>query len=248
MISLLLGIALESASRDVIVLAAASLRNPFLEMERVFEAKNPGLDLKCSFAGSQELATQIVMGAPADAFFSADRKQMDLAVKSGRIPERWVRPFASNDLCLLVAKRAVGKIKKVDDLSHDGLKLSLACDKVPAGNYTIQMLRNASAKLGEVWLAKVISNVVSRETSAAMVVARIEMGEADAGVVYETDANGVRNASKRPIPADWNVIARYFLGAIGDGGNPEGGQKLSAFVLSREGQLILRKHGFSAAR
>ena len=248
MLSLYVGIALGLSAREVVVLAASSLRAPFREIEQVFEAKNPSLDMKCSFAGSQELATQIVMGAPADAFFSADHKQMNKALGAGRFPERWVKPFAANRLCLLVSKRVAEKIMRVDDLAQEDLKLSVAGANVPVGNYTFQMLRNASAKLGAGWLAKVVSNVVSRETSVATIVARVGMGEADAGVVYETDATGVRNAIKRPIREDWNVLAHYFMAPIEDGGNPEGGQKLTAFVLSLEGQIILRKHGFLATK
>lgn len=229
---------------DVTVLAAASLKVPLNEIAREFEGHYPAARIQISYAGSQELAAQINLGAPADAFFSADRAQMDVVVESKKVDRKEVRPFASNELAFLVARSAVGKVLGLSDLQKSGIKISMAAEKVPVGAYTRQMLQNASAKLGGPWLTKVKANTVSLETSVATVFSRVEMDEVDAGFVYRTDAIRAKKSVIREIPKAWNVRALYFVAVPKNSENAQTARKMVSFVLGKRGQAILAKHGF----
>lgn len=234
----------QSPKTDIIVLAAASLKAPFTEITREFEAETPSAQLQISYAGSQELAAQINLGAPADAFFSADYAQMDVVVKSKKVEEKQVKPFAGNELSLLVSKSAAGRIKGLADLQKKGLKISMAGEKVPVGAYTRQVLRKASAKLGKSWLAEVEVNTVSLETNVSTVFSRVETDEVDAGFVYRTDAIRAKNSVSREIPKEWNVKALYYVVVPKNSENASIAEKLVSFVLGKKGQAILAKNGF----
>ncbi len=236
--------AVQTPRTEVIVLAAASLKAPLAEIEREFEANNPSAGLQISYAGSQELAAQISLGAPADVFFSADRAQMDAAVGSQKIDLKDVKPFVSNELALLVSKSAAGKIKGMADLGKNGLKISMAAEKVPVGAYTRQTLQKASTKLGDSWLAKVMANTVSFEANVSAVFSRVEMDEVDAGFVYRTDGIRAKKAVMRELPKQWNVKALYYVAIPKNSENAQVARRLVAFVFEKKGQAILAKHGF----
>ncbi|MBX3437710.1 MAG: molybdate ABC transporter substrate-binding protein [Planctomycetaceae bacterium] len=229
---------------DLTVLAAASLKAPLNEIARQFETKHPDVRVQISFAGSQELATQINLGAPADAFFSADRAQMDVVVKSGKVEAKQVQPFAANHLTLLVSKSAADRIKGLGDLGQSGVKICMAGEKVPVGAYTREMLKKASAKLGDPWLAQLQANTVSLETNVSAVVSRVELDEVDAGFVYQTDAIQAKKSISRTIPKEWNVRAQYFVAVPKESKLATSAKQFVALVLGREGQTILARYGF----
>ena len=232
------------SSVDLTVLAAASLKAPLTEIATIFESRNKGVVVRSSFAGSQELAAQINLGAPADLFFSADQTQMDVVSKSGKVLASTVKPFASNQLCLIVAKGSASRIRSFSDIGQSGLKLCLAAEKVPIGAYTRQVFQNATKKLGSQWLEKVQQNTVSFESNVSSVVTRVELGEADAGIVYDTDALRAKSSIRIGIPKAWNVRALYYVGVVSDAPNAEKARQMVDLVLSREGQAILKNYGF----
>lgn len=234
----------KAVDTDVVVLAAASLRKPFLEMQAIYEQRNPGTHLQMSFAGSQQLANQLNLDAPGDAFFSADKAQMDAVVKAGKIGGRDVKPFAGNRICLLVSERAKNRVTGLQDLTNPGIRICVAGDKVPAGAYTTQVLVKAAQKFGPTWLDKVRSKIVSFETSVSAVVTRVELNEVDAGFVYETDARQAKKANGYEIPKDLAVRATYYCGVLKGAKNPAGAKGFVALVLGKEGQAILAKYGF----
>jgi len=229
---------------NVTVLAAASLKKPLGDLEQKFEARNPGIKLQISYAGSQELATQLTLGAPADIFFSADRAQIDVAVKGKRIDKRDIKPFAGNRLCLLVAAKSQNRVRSLADLTSGGIRLCFAGDRVPVGAYANEMLAKAAKKFGPTWLDKVRTNVVSFETNVSAIVTRVELGEVDAGIVYESDAAAAKTAVGIEIPKDVNVRATYYLGVIRDAPNPKIARDFVALALSKEGQAVFTKYGF----
>lgn len=229
---------------NLTVLAAASLRKPLGELEQAFEARNPGTRINISYAGSQELATQLSLGAPADVFFSADRAQIDVAVKAKRIDKRDVKPFVGNSLCLLVAAKSRNRVRSLADLTQGGVRLCLAGDRVPVGAYANEMLEKAAKKFGPTWLGKVRTNVVSFETSVSAIVTRVELGEVDAGIVYESDARQAKTAVGFEIPKEFNVRALYFLGVVKDNKNEKAARDFVALALSKEGQSVFAKYGF----
>lgn len=246
MVSLLLALVMSGGSpaSDVTILAASSLKAPLSEIAKNFESSHPNCRLHLSFAGSQELATQIKLGASADLFFSADRAQMTEVVVAGKASWSTVRPFAANELSLLVAKNSSTTIRGLGDLNSPNLKLCVGGDKVPIGVYTRQALDKASAKFGKVWLSAVRSNFVSMEPNVSAIVSRVEMDEADAGIVYKTDAMRAKKSVAISIPKPWNVRTQYFAVVLKETQNRKLSEEFLSMVLASNGQKVLAKFGF----
>lgn len=230
------------------VLSAASLRAPVSEIARAFEATHPGLKIDVSYAGSQQLASQLNLGAPADLFLSADRAHIDEVVKGKRLDRRDVRAVASTRLCLLVSEKAKNRIRSLEDLTQPGVRLCLAGLNVPAGAYSIQVLEKASKSFGPTWLSDVRSKVVSFETNVSSVAMRVELGEVDAGMVYETDARLAKRAVGYEIPAKFNVKAVSYLGVLKDSPNLVLARAFADAVTGKEGRATFAKFGFAGPK
>ncbi len=229
------------------VFAAASLSDAFNEIGRAFEATRPGVRVTFSFAGSQQLAQQINQGAPADVFASASDAQMDAAVKGGRISPAAPKTFARNRLVVVTANRA--GITTLKELSRPGAKLVMADRAVPAGAYSLDFLRRASAlpEYGAAFSPTVLANVVSYEQDVRAVLGKVAMGEADAGIVYATDlygGNGARTGTIA-IPDALNTVAAYPICAINDTKQAALAGAFVDFVLGPDGRAVLAKFGFS---
>jgi molybdate transport system substrate-binding protein len=232
---------------EIIVFAAASLTEAFREMEGPFEAAHPGADVRFNFASSAALATQINEGAPADVFASADLPQMKVVMDAGNATGDQI--FATNDLVVVVPK--VGsRVASFEDLARHGVRLVLAAPDVPAGRYSREILANASAASGGIapdFSERVLANLRSNEANVRAVLAKVQLGEADAGIVYSTDAAITADqVAVIPIPAAFNVTARYPIATVTNGRNPSGGAAFVAFVLGSEGQAVLAKYGFGS--
>jgi len=237
------------APQTLTVFAAASLTGAFGDIGKAFEAAHPGVTVKFSFAGSQALRTQIEQGAPADVFASADHKNMDPLVTENLVATGADQDFATNLLTLILPPKNPANIQTLQDLAKPGLKLIFEDASVPAGNYTRQILTNMSKDptYGTDFSTKVLANVVSNETDVKQVVAKVDQGEADAGVVYVTDALAAPDLISISIPANFNVIARYPITALAKAPNPDLAAAFVAYVLSADGQAIMKKWGFSPA-
>lgn len=239
------------ASKPLNVLAAASLKEAFERIGAEFEAAHPGTDVVFSFAGSQQLAQQIAEGAPADAFASADARQMQNAVDSGRIDEDAPQVFARNRLVVVVPADNPADIKTLLDLAKPGIKLVLADESVPVGRYSRRFLANASALPGytEAYSATVLSNVVSFDENVRSVLNRVVLGEADAGIVYQTDVGAAARDAVQvlEVPDYLNVIATYPIAALNDSSQAARAQTFVDYVLSEAGQRALREFGFMPA-
>jgi molybdate transport system substrate-binding protein len=232
-------------SRTLTVLAAASLADSFKEIGTGFEAARQGVRVEFSFAGSNQLRTQLESGAKGDVFASADRKQMDAAVASKVVDGAagGVRVFAMNHLAVIVPKENRAGVKAFEDLGRPGLKVVVADKAVPVGNYTRLMLEKADPAL-----AKAIgANIVSREENVAAVVAKVALGEADAGIAYASDAAG-GNAAKLmvlAVPPGIDQQAEYVIAVTAHPGDAGLAREFLDAVTSREGRAILEKRGFS---
>ena len=224
------------------VYAASSLTDAFTAIERAFEAAHDGADVALTFAGSQVLRLQIEQGAPADLFASADPHHTR-ALRDARLL-RGVRPFAANELALIVPLDNPAAIESFGDLTA-AERLVIGTENVPVGRYTRAALRRSAAALGPEFEATVLSRVVSLENNVRLVRARVELGEADAGIVYRTDAFASTRVRSIPIPADLNERAEYVIGIVKDG-DTDPAERWITFLLSREGQAILGEHGFLA--
>ena len=235
---------------EITVFAAASLTDAFREIAGEFERANPGVSVRFSFAGSPTLRTQLEQGARADVFASADQNQMELALKSGAVLSP-VSLFASNSLVIITPKANPGGIRAPVDLKKRGLKIVLAAPEVPAGRYARQALTLMSLDpaVGADFRAAVLRNVVSFESNVKQVVAKVELGEADAGVVYGTDvtASVASHVSRIEIPGRFQVVAEYPIAVTKEAANRRVAEAFIDFVLSPAGQAVLAKYGFLVA-
>ncbi len=200
-----------------------------------------------NFAGSQELARQIAEGAPADVFASANQKQMDAAIASGRIASGTAQVFARNRLVVVVPADNPANITNLVGLAQPGIQLVLADQSVPVGQYSLDFFDQAAQDpaFGGDFPANVLANVVSYETNVKSVLNKVALGEADAGIVYTSDVIGqdAAKVTRIEIPDAFNVLASYPIAALSDSSKSALAADFVAFVLSQQGQSILAKYG-----
>lgn len=237
--------------------AAASLKESFADAAQQFKAAHPNItEVQFNFAGSQALVGQLQQGAPADVFASADKANMDKAVRAGVIegpPQELVR----NVLTVVLPNDNPGHLQTLQDLARPGVKLSLADPSVPVGAYTLQVLDKLSADpaYGADFTTKVQHNVVSHENNVRQVLSRVQLGEVDAGVAYVTDAqtaNAGDTGSVPPvktlaIPTQYNVIAIYYIAPVKGAMHPAAASAWISYILSEPGQATMAKYGFVRA-
>ena len=226
------------------VFAAASLSNAFNEIGKNFETANPGVTVTFNFAGSQALRTQIEEGAPADVFASADNTEMDSLISEGLLAKDAPKFFLENQLVVVLPANNPAGLEKLEDLARPGIKIVLAAKEVPAGKYAHQVLDRMNAQFGSGFEDKVLANVLSNEDNVKQVVAKIQLGEADAGIVYASDAVAAPELKIIVIPSDLNVIAKYPIAPLAKSANAEIANAFIRYVLSAGGQAILEKWGF----
>lgn len=240
-----------SDSKNLTVLAAASLTESFTELGKMFEAQNPGVKVSFNFAGSQQLAQQLDQGADADVFASASKKYMDAAVTSKRVNQDDAKTFVKNRLVVIYPKANPGGLKELKDLAKTGLKLDLADKSVPVGQYALDFLDKAvkDTTYGAQFKASVLKNVVSYEDNVKAVVTKVSLGEADAGIVYVTDitADAADKVDKIDIPDALNTVANYPIAPISDSKNADLAKAFVSLVLSSDGQAVMAKYGFIPA-
>ncbi|MEJ7653523.1 MAG: molybdate ABC transporter substrate-binding protein [Chloroflexia bacterium] len=235
-----------AAGGELTVYAAASLTQAFEEIATGFEADNPGTTVVYNFAGSQQLAQQIVQGAPADVFASANDKQMGVARDGGKIEPDADREFVRNRLVVVVPKSNPAGLKELKDLAKPGIKLVLAAPEVPAGQYSVAMLDAAAGDptYGADWKKRVTANVESYEENVRAVLSKASLGEADAGVVYESDAAGAKGVGRIVIPESLNQVASYPIAPVSGSERAEAARRFVEYVLSEKGQATLEQYGF----
>jgi molybdate transport system substrate-binding protein len=232
-------------AQTLTVFAAASLTNAFTEIGAAFEAANPDATVSFNFAGSQALRTQIEEGAPVDVFASASGKEMDTLVTGSLVTKDAPQNFLTNKLIVILPADNSATLTKLEDLANPGIKVVLAAEEVPVGKYARQALDLMDASFGNGFKDKVLANVVSNEDNVKQVVAKVQLGEADAGIVYVSDSIAAPDLKSIEIPAELNVIAKYPIAPLAKSANSNLAAKFTAFVLSPEGQAVLQKWGFA---
>ena len=233
-------------SGEIVVFAASSLTDAFQDIATAFQQANPNARLSFNFGASSQLATQLGQGASADVFASADITQMDNAKKAGAIAGQ-DQILARNRLVLITPKDNPARINSISDLATPGLKMVTAQPSVPIGQYTTQMLDRAAADpaYSADFRVKVEKNIVSREDNVRQVVAKVQLGEADAAVVYSTDATlQVRDQLLIiQVPDALQTLATYPI-AVARGKNAAGAEAFVAYALGSHGQGSLARWGF----
>ena len=237
------------ARHTLYVFAGASLSDAFTELGHRLEKQRPGLTVRFNFAGSQQLATQIEQGAAADVFASADERWMSHVRDAGLIAGESAI-FARNRLVVIVPKTNPARIQRLQDLARGGVKLVLGADAVPVGRYSRTVLQNLARDqaFGSEFAARVLRNVVSEEENVKSVVGKVQLGEADAGMVYRSDVTPsvARFLRVFELPESANVLASYPISVLRDAKESVAGAAFVALVLSAEGQQVLERSGLIA--
>ena len=220
------------AARSLTVFAAASLQPPFDKIGRQLEQREH-ISTTFSFEGTQTLLAQLTQGAPADVFASADAAHMATAQSAGLLAGT-PKVFAHNRLEIAVEKGNPKGIHNLSDLARSGLVVVLADPTVPAGKYAQQALTSA----------RVTVHPASLEPQVTGVLSKVALGEADAGIVYVSDVVTSGRVEGVPIPDDQNVIADYPIATLKDARDATAARDFLDFVLSADGQAILKAAGF----
>jgi len=222
------------------VFAASSLTEAFGELEAGFEARSPTVDVRLSFAGSQVLRLQLEQGAAADVFASANEEHMRALVDDGLVSRSEI--FAHNALVVVVPNEG-SAVETFADLPL-ATRLVVGTSDVPVGMYTRLLLERAREPLGEDFVARVREHVVSEESNVRLARAKVELGEADAAIVYRTDAHASTRVRAIPVPEALEVRADYPIGPVARSTELALAERFIAFVRSPPGRRILDEHGF----
>ncbi len=230
-------------SHELVVFEAASLKESFAALAARFEKDHPGTHVVTNAAGSQELRAQIEQGAAADIFASADRRQMDALVGAGLATTPAL--FACNEP-VVVVRQDLASVRTFADLPR-AERIVVGAPEVPIGAYTAQILKRAGDKLGAPFTARLQAKIVSRELNVRQVLAKVVLGEADAGIVYRTDTLAPKGKVRVvEIPPELNVTAAYPIAALTHAPAPTLAAAFVALVRSPSGVAVLREAGFVA--
>ena len=221
-------------SGEVTVYAAASLNKTFTELGELYETQNPGSEVTFNFAGSNSLLEQMTNGADADVFASADQTTMEKAVAAGVIAGD-PTVFAGNVLTIVTPPGNPANITSFADLAKPGLSLVVCAPKVPCGAATSKVAESAGTTLAP----------ASEESSVTDVLSKVTTGQADAGLVYVTDAaSAADKVEVIDFPESAGVVNEYPIAAVEGANNPASAARFIELVTSAEGQKILRDAGF----
>lgn len=226
-----------AGTTTVTVFAAASMKGTFTTLGKTFEASHPGTTVVFNFAGSQTLAEQIVNGAAADAFASANEANMTTVTGAG-LASGQPKLYATNQLEIAVPPDNPAGITGWKDLTKKGLKLVVCAPAVPCGAATVKIEQATNTTL----------TPVSEEQAVTDVLAKVQAGEADAGLVYKTDVQAAGNTVKG-IEFDESAKAtnNNSIVALAKGPQAALGRQFVDLVLSAEGQKVLAAAGFGPA-
>lgn len=243
--------AAETNESELMVFAAASLTGVVGDLDPVFEAAHPGVNLTPNFDSSATLETQIKEGASADLFLPASTKNMDNLVKEDLIDNETITKYATNKLAIIVPKDNPAGITGLADLAKPGVKIVSETAEVPVRKYTEQMLNKTAndTELGEAFVKAFKENIVSEETNVAGATTKVALGEADAGITYYSDVTKdlADKITIIEIPEKYNVDATYEAGILTESKEKEMAQEFIDLLKSDEGQSALKDYKFSPA-
>lgn len=233
------------SSTDLTIFGAASLKGALEKAKSAYEASHPGLTLTLSTDSSAVLAAQIEQGAPADVFLSADTSNPKMLVDGG-FASGAATVFAGNELTIIVPLDNPANVTTPTDLARSGLKVIAAGDGVPITGYATQLIDNLGDQPGYPpgFAAAYTANIVSKEDNVKAVVAKIELGEGDAGIVYVTDAAASTRITSIDVPDAANVRATYAGVVVKASPKQDAAKAFLDWFAGPDGQAILASFGF----
>jgi molybdate transport system substrate-binding protein len=223
------------------VYAASSMKEVLQEAKQNFEAQHPTTTIALNYAGSQILRLQIEQGAPADIFISANNEHMQALKDTGHVQH--IQQLAHNELIIITPTHNPSQVQQLADLSN-ARRIVIGTKQSPIGMYTREMLHKASQKWTNDFEKRVLNNVVSQETNVRLIRAKVALGEADAALVYRTDASGVPNLKAISIPKQLNIKAAYGMALTTRSSQKAVSQTFFNYFKSPKGLALLARHGF----
>jgi molybdate transport system substrate-binding protein len=232
---------------EIVVAGAASLQDALNTAATGYEHGHPGVNVRFSFDASSALRTQIEQGAPVDAFASADTANPQQLVDHG-LAVGPVRVIARNELLIVVPRSTGAGVATPLDLARSGVKIVAAGPQVPITRYAMQLVANLARQPGYPadFAQRVVANTVSREDNVRAIVAKVSLGEGDAGIVYVTDARSA-SVGTVDVPPGANVIARYGAVVVKASSHPAEARAFLDWLAGPDGQAILANFGFLPA-
>ncbi|MCH9707988.1 MAG: molybdate ABC transporter substrate-binding protein [Actinomycetia bacterium] len=225
-----------AGNAEIFVFAAASLKSTFTELGRQFESEHPGRKVTFNFAGSSDLAAQITLGAPADVFAAADTANMAKVVETGLVAGDPV-DFATNTLTIVTPSENPKEIAAFADLAKPDVQLVVCAPPVPCGSAT-EAVEEATG---------VTLTPISEESAVVDVLNKITTGQADAGLVYVTDAAGAEDAvASIPFPESGVAVNTYSIAALEESTHPAAAEDFLDLVSGDQGRKVLASAGFAA--
>ncbi|HEY8926415.1 MAG TPA: molybdate ABC transporter substrate-binding protein [Polyangia bacterium] len=240
----MVGVAREARADEtqLLVFEAASLKDAFSKLAHRFEKDHPGVRVVPNAAGTQELRAQVEHGAAADVFASADHKHMDALAAEGLVVAPGV--FTCNEPVVIVRKGMSPAIRSWADLPR-AERIVVGTPEVPIGAYTLQILQKATRTQGADFPRRVQAKVASRELNVRQILAKVALGEADAGIVYRSDAaSAAGKVQVVTIPPESNVSAEYPIAVMKKAPSPALARQWVDLVKSPVGAQILGESGF----
>jgi len=236
--------------KSITVFTAGSLKGAFTDMAAAYEEQHSGTKVVLNIDGTQALRTQVEQGARGDVFASANLKHMNALMGEGFIDNATVVDFVENRVTVALPASNPGNITELSDLSKAGTKVLIGTPEVPIGNYARQVLDKMAADTayGQTYEDAVMANVISEETNVNNIIAKLLIGEADAGFTYTSDVVTPAYADQLTtitIPDEYNVVAQYPIGVLNESANPDTAEDFITFVRSEQGGEILQRYGFS---
>lgn len=226
------------------VFVPAALTEAATQLGATFEAANPGVTVAFEFGHSPTQRAQLEQGATPDVFLSASRKDMDLAAEQQLVLADQVQVFARNKLIVILPPNNPAQIQTLADLAKPGLRLLIGVPDIPIGSATLSMLDTLNASIAPDYKDRVLANVASQEVGVKPIVSKISLGEADAGIVYVSDAVAAPTLATLEIPDESNVLVVFTIAPVAASAHPEAAAAFAAFVLSDESQALLTTYGF----
>jgi molybdate transport system substrate-binding protein len=214
------------------------------ELVAAYEAANAGVKLAIEIGHSPTQRLQLTQGARADVFITASQKDMDDAIADQSVNAGAARVFATNQLVVVMPPQNPANLEQLEDLAKPGVRVLVAVVDTPIGKITLTALDKMDKQIGSGFKEKVMANIVSNESGVKPIVSKLQLGEADAGIVFITDAVAAPTLKTLSISSELNLITQLNIAPIAQTSNPEHAAAFAAFVTSDAGQAVLKKWGF----